>query len=413
MKSKEDILFVDHLTGLNSRTMLLSDLKKTGIANLILIDIDKFSHINNIYGMSAGDAVLMHTAKNLRKLAKARGYKIYRIPSNEYALLDDTAQMDLDDIYNDIHTIIDQCSNTEVYIESLNSFIRIHVTVGFATSDSMLLEQAGTALEYAKKNYLKFAAYSNITNDTQTLSNYIYWDQEIQKALENKNILPVFQPIVDHNGKIIKHEVLMRLRQEKGGEKTYISPIEFLDVSVETKWYSQLSETIIFESLRLLEDNQYRFSINFAYQDIKNKVLMKKLYGYLETHANVAKRCTFEILENELVEDTRVLFAFITKVRQFGVQIAVDDFGSGFSNFEMILLTQPDIIKIDGTLIKNVDIDSKALTLVEAIVAFSHKMGIKVIAEFVHSKEVYEALKDVEIDMFQGYYFSQPLFTFE
>ena len=411
MRAEKDAVYVDSLSGLSSRIALLEDIKDIGIANLILIDIDKFNTINNIYGMEAGDEVLIQTAKLLSKLADERGYKLYRIASNEYALLDDKAQMDIDDIYDDIQNILDQCSNNDIYLKDLNDHIRIHVTIGFATSDTMLLEQASRALSYAKQNYLKFAAYSTITDNVKTLSNYLYWNKEIKKAIENNNILPVFQPIVNRDKNIVKYEVLMRLRQDNDGKKAYISPVEFLEVSVQTKWYSQLSQTIIFEALSNLENNDYHFSINFAYQDIKNKELMSRLYYYLETHPDVAKRCTFEILENELVEDAQLLLSFITKVRKHGVKIAIDDFGSGFSNFEMILLTQPDIIKIDGTLIKNVDIDKKSLTLVEAIVAFSHKMGMQVIAEFVHSQEVYEVLQQTEIDMFQGYYFSKPLFT--
>ena len=203
----------------------------------------------------------------------------------------------------------------------------------------------------------------------------------------------------------------MRLVQDNGEEKTYVSPVQFLDISIQTKRYNELSKIIIFKALEMLKNSDNHFSINFAYQDIKNKELIRLLYRFLEENPDVAKRCTFEILESELIEDTQMLLSFINRVRKHGVQIAIDDFGIGFSNLEMILSSQPDIIKIDGSLVKNVDIDSKSLTLVEAIVAFSHKMGIKVVAEYVHSKEVYDILKNTDVDMFQGYYFSKPVFT--
>ena len=110
-----------------------------------------------------------------------------------------------------------------------------------------------------------------------------------------------------------------------------------------------------------------------------------------------------------MIKDTKLLLNFLSKVKSFGAKIAIDDFGSGFSNFEMILLIKPDFLKIDGSLIKKVDVDKEALTLVEAIVAFSHKMGMEVIAEYVHSEVVYNILQDIDVDLFQGYYLCEPL----
>lgn len=399
----------DHLTNLNNRESLLQEINDMQVGNLILIDIDKFNTINNLYGMDAGDKVLIWTARYLEKIASNRDYKVYRIASNEFALLDYNAKLDIEDIYDDIQTILNETAKKEVHIDSINGAINIHVTIGFALSDNMILEQASTALTYAKKNYLKFSAYSNIINNAESLSNYAYWNAEINKAIEKKNIKPFFQPIFDRDENIVRHEVLMRLIQEDGDTKTSISPLMFLDIAVQTKRYNELSKIIIFDALNMLKGNKNHFSINFAYQDIKNKELLNELYQFLVQNPDVAGRCTFEILENEFIENPQLLLSFISKVRTYGVKIAIDDFGSGFSNFELILFIHPDIIKIDGTLIKNVDTDSKSLTLVEAIIAFSHKMDIKVVAEYVHSKDVYDVLKNTEIDMFQGYYFSEPV----
>jgi len=92
-----------------------------------------------------------------------------------------------------------------------------------------------------------------------------------------------------------------------------------------------------------------------------------------------------------------------------GVRIAIDDFGSGYSNFSQILEIHPDYIKIDGTLIENIDIDTHAFILTNAIVTFFNELGIKVIAEYVHSKKIHDILQGFKIDEFQGYFFSEPL----
>jgi len=404
-------VMLDPLTKLQMRSVLLNDVLSIRIGSLLLIDIDNFHCINNMYGIKSGDIVLTKIANFLNDFSKKQGYKIYRVASNEFALLDYEAKFDLDDIYNDIEYLIDAISKYDIFIDTIEESINVHVTVGFAISNNLILEEAGAALQHAKKNSLKFSAYSNLTNDVLGLSRYVYWNKEIQKAIKCENIIPFFQPIFDIKGTIVKHEVLMRLVQEGEEKKLFISPVEFLAISVQTKKYNELSRMIIFHSLYLMQNTQHNFSINFAYQDIKNKELMYDLYNFLENNLDVAKRVTFEILETELIKDKQLLMEFLKKVKSYGVRIAIDDFGSGFSSFEMILLVEPDFIKIDGSLIKNIDVDKKALTLVEAIVAFSHKMGMQVVAEYVHSKAVYDILTTIEVDMFQGFYLSEPLFT--
>ena len=101
--------------------------------------------------------------------------------------------------------------------------------------------------------------------------------------------------------------------------------------------------------------------------------------------------------------------SFIKEIRTFGVRIAIDDFGTGHSNFSNIIAIDPDYIKIDGSFIKNIDKDPKSYSLVKGIVNSSKDLNIKTIAEFVHKKEIFDILKDLGVDEFQGYYFSEPL----
>jgi len=95
-------------------------------------------------------------------------------------------------------------------------------------------------------------------------------------------------------------------------------------------------------------------------------------------------------------------------IKSFGAKIAIDDFGSGYSNFAHLLKLNPEYIKIDGSLIKNIDKDKNSLVIVKTINDFAHALGIQTVAEYVHSKEVFEVLTELGIDEFQGYYFSEP-----
>ena len=400
---------IDPLTQINARDEIVKAIRSINIGHLILLDIDNFNSINNLYGMQSGDKILIELAKYLDDFSKREGYEVYRIGSNEFGLLDIDATHDIEDIFTHIEYLIEGVSKHEIYLDAIHENINIDITIGFATANQSILEQAGTALKYAKQNHLKFSAYSNITNNEVGISQYIYWNKEIQKAIEANNIVPFFQPIYDNRGDINKYEVLMRLVQEDEDKKIFISPVQFLNISVQTKKYDAISKTIIFHALQMSKNGDYNFSINLSYQDISNKDLMYDIYRFFEENPQTASKITFEILESEMIKDTKLLLNFLSKVKSFGAKIAIDDFGSGFSNIEMILLIKPDFLKIDGSLIKKVDVDKEALTLVEAIVAFSHKMGMEVIAEYVHSEVVYNILQDIDVDLFQGYYLCEPL----
>jgi len=100
---------------------------------------------------------------------------------------------------------------------------------------------------------------------------------------------------------------------------------------------------------------------------------------------------------------------FVATVRKLGAKIAIDDFGSGFSNYEQVLRLEPDYLKIDGTLIKEIDQDQKSLILVEHISAFCKRMGILTIAEHVHNHEIYDIVKGLGVDLAQGYHISPPV----
>jgi len=126
------------------------------------------------------------------------------------------------------------------------------------------------------------------------------------------------------------------------------------------------------------------------------------------TEKQIGEKLVFEIVENENIKDYDILTDFINTFRKLGVKIAIDDFGSGFSNFEYILKIRPEYLKIDGSIIQKITHDDDSKILVESIVHLAHKLNIKVIAEFVSNKEIFEILKSMEVDEYQGYYLHKP-----
>jgi len=125
-------------------------------------------------------------------------------------------------------------------------------------------------------------------------------------------------------------------------------------------------------------------------------------------YPSMSNRIIFEILENEAVDDYQQLSRFIKEMKSYGCKIAIDDFGSGYSNFAHILNLDIDILKLDGSLIRNLNVNDHTAMIVETIVAFAKQAGIATVAEFVCDIAIYNAVKQLGIDYAQGYYTGKP-----
>ena len=149
--------------------------------------------------------------------------------------------------------------------------------------------------------------------------------------------------------------------------------------------------------------------MNLSFKDILNYEFIDYLNNALEKlKFEDRNRLVFEILESENLSDYDFLEEFVLKYKKLGVKIAIDDFGSGYSNFIRIIRLKPDYLKIDGSLIKNIDKDNNSYEIVKSIIAFSKTLNIKTIAEYVHSEEIFNLLLELDVDEFQGYYFGKP-----
>ncbi len=398
-------LSFDTLTGLYNRHTLSQDLKDENFMMLTLVDIDRLQFVNDLYGGEIGNQVIIKVANLLAKYAKEAGCKLYRTSGDEFALTH--KEMQTADALAFIDKLSSLTTNMHLYIEEISQEINVDTTIGLALGADNLLTHADIALKHAKNNHHQYVIYNNALNSLQKMQEIVEWKNKIENAISEGNIIPVFQPIVDKNGTILKYETLMRLRTTQEGQEKLISPYFFLDTAIKTKLYPQLSYTIISSALESLKAGTHTLSINLTYNDFTNKAILDLLSSELSQH-DIGNRLIFEIVESENMGDYELLKNFIEKFRSFGVRIAIDDFGAGFSSFQHIVQTSPDYIKIDGSLIKDIDTDLSSLTIVKAIVQFSQELGISVIAEFVHSEEILDILQSLGVKEYQGFYFYEP-----
>ena len=202
----------------------------------------------------------------------------------------------------------------------------------------------------------------------------------------------------------------MRLKdKDNEGDAVYLLPYQFFDVAIKTKQYLQLSNQVISKALSDLSRTNAQISINLSFKDILDLEFNASLDKNLDKISSENKeRIVFEILESDYISDYTLLEKFILKYRNQGIEIAIDDFGTGYSNFAHILKIRPNYIKIDGSLIKNINTDKNSYEMVKSIIEFTIALNIKVIAEFIHSQEVFNTVLELGIDEFQGFYLGEP-----
>lgn len=222
----------------------------------------------------------------------------------------------------------------------------------------------------------------------------------IKNEVEEKNIIMFYQKIVTKTD-CSHYECLARMKNS-----TAISPLTFLPVIVKLNLYEEFTKIIIEKSFEKFKNLKIFFSINLTYEDFLNKNILQFLIKQLEIF-NLGKYLIIEILEDE-IKDFSVINSFVYKLKPYGVQFAIDDFGKNYSNLTHLLYLNPDFLKIDIFLIKEFNINDKAKIIVETVIELARQLDIKVIAEGVEDQKVYQALSKYKIDAYQGFYFARP-----
>ncbi len=396
----EKSLREDFLTKEGNRFKLLEDIKKSKKPSLALLDVNRFGEINDFYGYEIGDEVLRIISKEFRKFMGNK-YSLYRIYSDEFAILADNE--DREHFIRFVKLITDWISSTPLLIKGKEIYIQMSFSLSFEEKNN-LKKTANIIKRYAKVNK-DIHVYDKKLEIEKVYEKNIMWTKKLKKAFESDSIVPYYQAIYNlKTDKIEKYEALVRLIDEEG---IAISPYYFLDIAKKSKQYLKLTKQVVKKSFEYFKDKDYEFSINLTFEDIKSKNISSFVIEMIKEY-NIASRVVFEIVESEGIEDFTQVNNFIDTVRTLGCKIAIDDFGSGYSNFEYLIKLNADYIKIDGSLIKDILINKSNEEIVVTIVDFARRQGFKTIAEFVSNKEIFNKVRELGIDYVQGYYISEP-----
>lgn len=401
LDSLEYQFYNDELTRLPNRKRLIETVSKNENAILMIINIDKFQQINDLYSDKIGNDILKETADIIQDNI-APNSLLFKLHADEYALYYPTVLA-----YEELkHLAIHLNKVIENHIYRVNdSEIFINATIGVASGSNFLLNNADIALKLAKKKKKNYLIYDSSMNIEHEYEQNIKWGIKIKDAIKNDKIEPLFQPIVDLKTKeIVKYEALMRMIDDNGD---YISPFHFLELAKKNKLYPELTKIMIEKTFEAFKDREHQVSINLSVEDILNesvyKIILDKLREYKMGH-----KIVFEIIESEGIENFEEVLDFIKKAKSSGAKISIDDFGTGYSNFEYLMKLKVDYIKIDASMIKNIDVNRDSQLVTETILDFAKKMNIKTVAEFIHSESVCKKVSEIGIDYGQGYYFGEP-----
>ena len=401
-----NMLYVDALTGLQNRNALLKDIETGPELSCTLINIDNFSHINNLYGESFGNKVLIEFSNFLyERIKDDLDSKLYRLSGDEFVIV--STQRETKEVEKQAHLLIKDNSATPIIIEEQH--ISLSVTIGISVQEnSQLLTTSNMAIIAARKEFTNIKTYTQELSLNDEYENNLRWIKEIKDAIEDDRITMFYQPIIDNAGKgVKKFETLIRLIDKKGH---IVTPHYFLEIAKKAKLYKQLTKIVIRKSFDAFKDNEYDFSINITIEDILDKEITQYIVDTLHKY-KISNRVIFEIVESESIEDFDEIEKFITMIKAYGCRISIDDFGTGYSNFEHLMRLQADFIKIDGSIIKEITTDKRSALITSVIVAFAKEMNIQTIGEYVETKEINDKLISLGVDKSQGYYFDEPQAT--
>ncbi len=394
---------------MNPKKQLDDAIKNTKEPLVVYMKLEEFKILEEFYDNTTieqiQDEISIFLEKHLSSALKFE--KIFQLGNGEYAMVNEKSicMEDEDDFIDILKMFQDTIKNGAVDINDIHYDMSVIISVAY--NDSQVLESSKLGIKellHTKHNLIisnEFAQKEKVRaqKNMQTIS-------MIKKALTDSKIISHFQPIVNNKTQQIeKYESLVRLVND---DDKVLAPFFFLDVAKKSKYYSAITNMVLDNSFSALQNTNKDISINLSALDIEFTSTREKILELLSQNEQYAHRIVIELLEDESAKDFKTISSFISDVKDLGVKIAIDDFGAGYSNFERLLDYQPDILKIDGCLIRDIETNSFSLSVVKTIIAFAKEQNIQTVAEYVENENIYNILKDIGVDYSQGYYFGKP-----
>jgi diguanylate cyclase (GGDEF)-like protein len=412
----------------NFREKLAQSIEKSRASGkhavVLLVDLDAFQRINNVFGYTSGDTVLVAAGQRLSESLRASDAMtklpeglldqgVYGLGGDEFGILlaDMSAGDDVDIVVERLISTISKPFDVDGHQMHMTASIGGSRYPADGEDADTLITRAGLALQQAKrlgKNNCLFFRNEYISTVMQ--------DYEIEKdlcrALQAKEFEMYFQPQLDlANLRIISMEALIRWHHPERG---MVSPAEFIPVAEASGLIVDIGRWVInaaASQVRSWLDSGIALpvAVNISAIQFRNKDLIEQIRNAVASARINPEYLELEITESTIMENVEYALETMQDLRKIGHRITIDDFGTGYSSLEYLKRFPVSNIKVDRTFVKNVDTDPSDAAIVRAAVTMAHGMNIKVVAEGVENEQQLFFLRNLHCDMVQGYLLGHPL----
>lgn len=395
----QDSLYSDKKMKLGNLTKLFYDSQAMGINKLCMLSVRNSNELMAYAGYKAYDTMLKNTLKKIQKFFAELPMQYYYSEHGDYLIAanDDISSIQFEAKMQELYRFL-----TSIEYNRMLPLFEFSVVL----NQKHLLRSAKVvqSVMHSRKG-LRYLVYSIDMGMDETCIQDVRMVQIINEAISKNRVIPYYQGIYDNQKNNIEmYESLMRLTDASGN---IYYPGSFLDISKKYGLYSSLSRQMIRNVMRNFKDRDVYVTINLSMQDLIESRTKEMIYEEMHRAKNPDK-FIFEVVETEDISDYDILTSFAERIHEFGGKLALDDFGSGFSNLMHIIRMDFDFLKVDGSIVKKICDDESCRKLLEVIALWCRMQGKKVIAEFVENKQIFDLLCDYGVDFSQGYYFSRP-----
>jgi diguanylate cyclase (GGDEF)-like protein len=413
----------DPLTGLYNRRyfndMLEYEIGRSGRHrhefSVLMLDLDDFKDVNDTYGHPCGDTVLRRLAEVMRSVMRL-GDLATRIGGDEFAIIltetgREGAMVVAEKLRTELREIVFDGLDGKTF--HITTSIGVVTFPGDAQSMTDLMAGVDIGLYHAKETGKDSVCTVDAVEDKVQASRIVRDNAEkFREGLRDDRIIPYFQPIVDcRSGKIFAYETLARYREPNG--ETLPAGM-FIETLERYGMGRELDRVMIQKSLTVLKQHiaehgdTCKLFINLSAQEIQGRGVL----GFAEQVCHELEipphNLVFEILERDAIGDMTHMRKFLTELRKKGFSFALDDFGSGYNSFHYLRELHFEFVKLDGAFVRNILNSKIDFSLVGNLSRLCQDLGILMVAEFVESQEILEALQAMGVDYAQGYHLGVP-----
>lgn len=402
-------LIIDTLTSVYKKPYLEEFFNDNRLDNyhVMLIDIDEFKEINTKFGYKNGDIILKQFTELLVATLSSDAI-VVRIGGTEFLVVSPKEAGSIEEQAQNVFEVLREkkylIGNEVQHLTVSMSAMSVPAETMFIQHIERLLDEKLLEVKSRGKNGLGILGIKQLNEIRYTNIDYI------KEALEEERLVCLYQPIYETKTKqIVKYEALARLIDNEDPKKL-ITPYYFMDVIKGTSQYIKMSKLVfhdIFTTLRTYEDVE--LSVNLDLDDLDNADMMKLITDNLYENRGIANRLTFEILEAQEIKDYGKVMFYLQQLKAFGSKVALDDFGSGYASYSYLIRLEIDILKIDGSIISELEhFPERAKAVLRSIQELAKIFKYELVAECVSNENIYEILKELDIPYVQGYYLGKP-----